>query len=335
MKPIPLTRARHASNFAMALEQKGIPVERHLSRANLSADLLDNADGDGIISAISMLDFAESAAMDSGIRDLGFWAGTTPLSGYGNFGARVAFAPSLYGAIKTFCNEVLSECSEADYYLSHEESRAWFCHGPVPDPSQQQHELYALMIMTQVIKLALGSDWHPSRVRLQTHNETSLRNNDYLLKTNIEFGAPVTAIEIPFKGLASALKPALEIIHDRKESGSDSHKTRFPTDPAIALQELIALTIKQSRQPTIEVAAEETGLSKRTLQRHLESKATTYTRLVDQVRFNLAIPLLNDESYSVTAISHELGYSNVAHFSRAFRRITGMSPRSYRYLLKQ
>ena len=207
MKPIPLTRARHASNFAIALEQKGIPVERHLSRSNLSIDLLEDTDGDGIISAISMLNFAESAAMDSGICDLGFWAGTTPLAGYGDFGTRVACASSLYDAIKKFCSEVRSECSEADYYLSHEGLRAWFCHGPVADPSQQQHELYALMIMTQVIQLALGSDWNPSQVRLQTHNEASLSNNEFLLKTNIEFGAPVTAIEIPLKGLASTLKP--------------------------------------------------------------------------------------------------------------------------------
>lgn len=135
--------------------------------------------------------------------------------------------------------------------------------------------------------------------------------------------------------LASTLEPVAKNSYARKETDSDSPSTKFPTDPAVALQELIALSIRQSRQPTIELAAEVTGLSKRTLQRYLGSKATTYTGLVDQVRFNLAIPLLNDESNSITAISYELGYSNVAHFSRAFKRITGMSPRSYRRMLEQ
>lgn len=168
MKPIPLTRARHASNFAIALAKKGVPVERYLLRANLPADLQGDTGGDGIISAISMLDFAESAAMDSGILDLGFWAGTCPIGGYGDFGTRVAQATSLYGAIQTFCKEVRGECSEANYYLNHDRAKAWFCHGPVGSPPLLQHELYALMIMTQVIQLAQGTDWHPVRVRLQS-----------------------------------------------------------------------------------------------------------------------------------------------------------------------
>jgi AraC-like DNA-binding protein len=52
--------------------------------------------------------------------------------------------------------------------------------------------------------------------------------------------------------------------------------------------------------------------------------------LIDEVRFDLAVPLLNDEALTITEIAYELGYANVAHFSRAFRRITGMSPRNYR-----
>jgi len=72
------------------------------------------------------------------------------------------------------------------------------------------------------------------------------------------------------------------------------------------------------------------GLSKRTLQRYLNGRETTYSSLVDQVRYDLAIPLLNDKSISITEIAHELAYANVAHFSRAFRRFGGMLPSFYR-----
>jgi AraC-like DNA-binding protein len=103
----------------------------------------------------------------------------------------------------------------------------------------------------------------------------------------------------------------------------------------IILQELIAVQIRQSRKPTIELAAEVTGVTKRTLQRYLGSKATTYTKLVDQVRFKMAMPLLRDDSLSISGITQDLGYSNIAHFSRAFSRMTGLSPHAYRGLLKR
>jgi len=103
----------------------------------------------------------------------------------------------------------------------------------------------------------------------------------------------------------------------------------------IALKELIALYIKQPKKLSIQLAVELTGISKRTLQRVLSSKATTYSDLIDQVRFNMALPLLNDKSHSITDISFELGYADVAHFSRAFKRITGMPRKSYKKILNK
>ena len=190
--------------------------------------------------------------------------------------------------------------------------------------------------MTQVIQLALGDDWLPKRVQLQSSDETSLTSNEFLLGTNIDLGAPITAIEIPLKGLAETLEPVSEDKHIASDTEPEiNHWGRLSTDPVIALQELISQSIRQSKQPTIDLETEMTGLSSRTLQRYLASKATSFSKLVDQVRFNLAISLLNDASSSITTISYELGYSNVAHFSRAFRRMTGISPRAYRNALSK
>lgn len=337
MESIPLTRVRHASNFVFALEEKGEPLygqpmERLLEGAKLPADLLHGIGDDGIISAVSMLEFAETAAHQTGILDLGFWAGKMPVEDYGDFGKRVICAPSLHGAIKTFCDEVRSECSTADYYLTHNRLSAWFCHGPVgvPPIRQSQHELYALMIIIQVIQLALGKRWKPSRIRLQTIDESCARDNHYLLDTNIEFGAPVTAVEIPLNSLATPLKNAAK--RTCKMNSVDIAEN-FSENPIAALKDLIAQQTWQSKQPSIELAAELAGVGKRTLQRYLSNNATSYRQLMDQVKYEIALPLLQDRSNSVTTISRELGYSDIAHFSRAFKRISGMSPRMYRKML--
>ena len=131
MKTLPLTRARHAGNFVIALEKMGEPAERLLESTRLPAEFLDRIGGDGVISAVNMLEFAETAARQTGILDLGARAGMVPVEEYGEFGSHVASAPNLHSAIMTYCREVRGECSEADYYLTLGKTGAWFCHGPV------------------------------------------------------------------------------------------------------------------------------------------------------------------------------------------------------------
>jgi AraC-like DNA-binding protein len=191
------------------------------------------------------------------------------------------------------------------------------------------------MIMVQVIRLALGEDWKPARLRIQQKREATLADNDWLLGSNIEFGTSTTGIELPLGKLATKTSCSDPEICLGVGSCPASHRASFPADPLSALQELISNHIRQSKKASIDLAAEMAGVCPRTLQRYLSSKATSYSRLVDQVRFNMAVPLLIDDSVSICEIASELGYANVAHFSRAFCRITGMSPRSYRHLLKE
>ena len=84
--------------------------------------------------------------------------------------------------------------------------------------------------------------------------------------------------------------------------------------------------------PSIEVAAEAAGLSVRTLQRRLALEGLNYSELVEQARFQIATQLLEDADVKVTDVAFDLGYSDVAHFSRAFHRWAGVSPRAYRRL---
>jgi len=70
----------------------------------------------------------------------------------------------------------------------------------------------------------------------------------------------------------------------------------------------------------------------RTFQRRLEQEGLTYQRLVDQVRFQAAAELLGNRSVKMIEIALELGYSDAAHFTRAFRRWTGVEPSEFRRL---
>jgi AraC-like DNA-binding protein len=67
-------------------------------------------------------------------------------------------------------------------------------------------------------------------------------------------------------------------------------------------------------------AAEAAGISRRTFQRLLASHGTSYSDLRDEMRFTTATRLLEFTSLAIVDIAFVLGYSDGAHFTRAFRR---------------
>ncbi len=82
--------------------------------------------------------------------------------------------------------------------------------------------------------------------------------------------------------------------------------------------------------PTIQVTAEAVGLSVRTLQRRLSREGENYHHLADAARLETGMRLLRDTDAKLIDIAWELGYSDPANFTRAFRRWTGMPPRAFR-----
>ena len=53
-------------------------------------------------------------------------------------------------------------------------------------------------------------------------------------------------------------------------------------------------------------------------------------RYVIKCRIERAKSLLRDTDLSVTEIAHQVGYLNQSHFSVAFHKVTGQTPRRYR-----
>ena len=80
---------------------------------------------------------------------------------------------------------------------------------------------------------------------------------------------------------------------------------------------------------TIVPVATMLNMSVRTLQRRLRDRGLSFKDLVDNIRRSIAIHhVLTGESTS-TEIALLLGYSDQAHFTRAFKRWTGVPPRQY------
>jgi AraC-like DNA-binding protein len=82
--------------------------------------------------------------------------------------------------------------------------------------------------------------------------------------------------------------------------------------------------------PTIRMTAEFVSLSVRTLQRRLAQAGASHHMLVAQARFATAAAVLERADAKILELALDLGYSDHANFTRAFRRWAGCAPREYR-----
>lgn len=72
------------------------------------------------------------------------------------------------------------------------------------------------------------------------------------------------------------------------------------------------------------------SLSLRTLKRRLSEEGTTFSELADDARKAEALRLVGRTDTALEVVAERLGYSDLANFSRAFRRWTETSPGSFR-----
>lgn len=82
--------------------------------------------------------------------------------------------------------------------------------------------------------------------------------------------------------------------------------------------------------PSFEELTQLLHMSARTLRRRLEREGTSYQRIKDNARRDVAISLLSRDGLTVSEVAEQTGFSDPSAFHRSFKKWTGQSPGSYR-----
>ncbi len=186
------------------------------------------------------------------------------------------------------------------------------------------------MRMIEHVGIGAGPSWRPARISLQTRKSPDRRLREALRDPEIRLGQKFTGIAVPRALLA---QPTPSRDGTGRCGQGDEEELLGTTAPARdfagSLRQLVG-TLLVDGPPQIETMAEITGLSVRSLQRRLAAECATYSEIVDQARYQAAIRLLEDTDNRITDIGLDLGYADPAHFTRAFKRWAGITPREYR-----
>jgi AraC-like DNA-binding protein len=95
------------------------------------------------------------------------------------------------------------------------------------------------------------------------------------------------------------------------------------------IREILGTDFREE-MPSFEALTGFLNMSARTLRRRLEKEGTSYQRIKDNARRDVAITLLSRERLTVSDVAEHLGFSDPSAFHRSFKKWTGQSPGSYR-----
>ena len=87
--------------------------------------------------------------------------------------------------------------------------------------------------------------------------------------------------------------------------------------------------------PSLDVVANSLNMSSRNLRRRLSDSDTTFRKVAEEVRMQLAVQYLSDTSLPIEQVSFLVGYTEASNFHRAFKRHFEKTPNELRSDLTQ
>ena len=117
-----------------------------------------------------------------------------------------------------------------------------------------------------------------------------------------------------------------EVLSARAEELLKSLETSKTTRGRV---ENLLVPVLHTGEATVEMIASKLGLSRQTLFRKLKTEGVTFEQVLEELRHQLALYYLSGKKVSVNQTAYLVGFSEPASFSRAFKRWTGSSPRTY------
>jgi len=186
-------------------------------------------------------------------------------------------------------------------------------------------------VVLDICRRAYGADLDPLEVTFLHSEPGSAMGQFYgFFRCPMRFGEPVSSMTFAAEVLDRPLPASnreLALANDRVLS---DFVGKLKRDDIVSRTKSAISDYLPSENFTSEMVAGALHMSSRSLQRKLAAEDTTFRKLVEAVRQELARSYLSDGSFSLTEISFLLGFSSPAAFSRAFKRWTGVTPQEFR-----
>ena len=331
MQPIPVIRAVYLNRVLEVINKAAIAIdcEKSLQRCRLPTNTAEHTDAYVPIS--SLLSFMHGVTYSSDVEDLGLRAASRlTLTDFNHkLQSALLHSSDLETALWAFCTLAEHEQSTMRYRIRRmaDSAKVRICCSPdIMQHASIDHDMewFSIMSMVTVIRYFKGDAWMPAAITLQSQDSVGHYARSLFPDTLFYSGQQETGIELPAALLLASTENRLRHAGETSD-GHNPVSWDFPT----SLQKLLRVYLDDG-YPDISLAAEIAGSSVRTLQRRLSQYNLHYSELIHQLQIEYAKELLADDDLRTLDVAYAVGYQDSSNFSRAFRRIAGLSPQQYR-----
>ena len=115
---------------------------------------------------------------------------------------------------------------------------------------------------------------------------------------------------------------------------ASQQRSQFTMAACVRLAQNVALVL-HGEPPALGQLARQLNLSERTLRRRIGEAGLSYSGIVDELRRTRALQLLGQRDNRLIDVACATGFSDVRNFRRAFKRWTGVTPRTAKQRIAQ
>jgi AraC-like DNA-binding protein len=329
---IPLVKAAFVTPFRIAMVNNGIDADRYFKQFHLP--LADFDDLEKLVPEKPFWLLINQVAIAEMIPDFGMQvAQIQPWYRSDSLQPLLRDKRSLKDLLDTFCELASSQSNVSDFKIRMDNDVCWLeNNGELLVSHDIQMEMYRVTSMIELVQLATGKNWRPAIVHLVMNRNKVVSKNRILDGCVLMFSQPRSAIAFPaglLDATISTLSGERSSVHHDKSDPRSKEDIQNKSELLAALRELISLYITED-ELSVGVIADLAGMSTRSLQRMMKNYDISYNELLNEARKNYATKTLDDSSSKISEIAYQLGYNDTAHFTRAFKRWTGMTPTEHR-----
>ncbi|WP_226576718.1 AraC family transcriptional regulator [Acuticoccus sediminis] len=328
--PVAMTSIRGLGPLPALIEARGgeRALDNVLARVGMSAEMLDRRDL--MIPLADMVTLFDAAAEITGDALIGIEAGKAMRADFGLWTVYARAAETLGECLARLMRGLAYHQSGGRLALRRDGARARLSYHVALGEARAraQHAEHTLPALLDTFRLYLGPDWAPDTIEVDYPYEPRLASVSSALGAPIRAAGASPAIVFAVDALeAPRIVPVLDAPLGFGEMRAIVRQK--PPDTVSGAVEAMVGAMLPHGGADLTMVARRFGLSPRTLQRRLGDERTVFRERLDAVRTTEAKALLAS-SVPITEIAFRLGYANPAHFTRAFRRMAGMPPRTYR-----
>jgi AraC-like DNA-binding protein len=188
--------------------------------------------------------------------------------------------------------------------------------------------------ITPLISLLLGHEHRPKEIRLSYRAPTYVELYDKAFNCPVKFDQLFCEYRFSAALLDEPLADADADTARICEESCQALLRELDIDDDLVSRICQVLLSVPGAFPCLDEIADKLHLGPRTLRRRLKELDTSYQKILDDVRRELAIQYLTTTDLSTQQVSDLLGYTEVTNFRRAFVKWVGNSPFRFRKLQK-